>query len=90
MDQKITFIVEEKETTIEATELDRSILDLAIIHQVNPPYSCLEGICSTCEAKVMQGSVRTLPGFETEDHPLRVKTCQSFPLTFPLKISFDR
>lgn len=89
MKSKITMQVNNKDFQIEAEE-GRSLLDLAIMAQINPPYSCLEGVCSSCEATVLEGEARTLPGFETDQHPKVVKTCQSFPKTFPLKICFNK
>lgn len=88
MDHKLTLIVDETETQVDAKEEGRTILDFAIIAGANPPYSCMEGSCANCEAQVLEGEVRVLEGFEVEGHPSQVKTCQSFPKTFPLKIKY--
>ena len=34
-----------------------SLLDAAIRAGLNPPYSCMEGMCSACLAKVVEGKV---------------------------------
>lgn len=34
-----------------------SVLDAAIRGGVNPPYSCMEGMCAACLAKVVVGKV---------------------------------
>jgi vanillate O-demethylase ferredoxin subunit len=33
----------------------KTILDTLIEHGVDAPYSCLEGVCGTCETRVLEG-----------------------------------
>lgn len=84
---KIVYIIDKKATEIEL-ESGRSLLDGAILNQLNPPYSCLEGVCSSCEA-LIEGEVTVISGSETENHPHRVKTCQAFPKSSFVKVKYD-
>ncbi len=38
-----------------------TVLDCALRNAVNAPYSCLEGVCSTCQAVIREGQVEN-PG----------------------------
>lgn len=60
-----------------------SLLETAVKLNLAPPYSCLEGICGTCEARVQQGVVLSSDGI-TLSAPnsggnLVVKTCLTRP-----------
>ena len=39
------------------TEKDITILELALENNIDAPYSCQGGVCSTCLARVIKGSV---------------------------------
>jgi ferredoxin len=54
--KKITFIIGGKSHEVEYEEGD-SLLDCALKHDLNPPYSCMEGVCSACKATVVKGKV---------------------------------
>lgn len=66
-------------------EKGQSLLEAAIIAGVEPPYSCLEGICGTCEAIVESGEV-IMAGDENPGR--RVRTCMSRPKS-NVVINFD-
>lgn len=85
---KVVYTINNVETEVEL-ESGRTLLDGALISQLNPPYSCLEGVCSTCEAVVEKGEVNVRSGCETDEHPRRVKTCQTFPKSSFVKINYD-
>lgn len=85
---KVIYRIDKKETEVEL-EKGVTLLDGALIHRLNPPYSCLEGMCSNCEARVVSGEVEVISGFETEEHPGRVKTCQTFPKSSLVVVDYD-
>lgn len=72
---KVKFIWQGKETTVEAEE-GRTYLDLALIAQISPPYSCMEGRCGTCEAITQSGET--------------IRTCQSLPKSDFEVIDYDK
>ncbi|MBM0745434.1 2Fe-2S iron-sulfur cluster binding domain-containing protein (plasmid) [Phormidium sp. CLA17] len=58
-----------------------SILDFAETNGLNPPYSCRQGICGTCECKILEGEVeyQTMPTATVEDGSVLI--CISKPKT---------
>ncbi len=71
---------------------DERVLDVALNAGLDLPWSCRGGVCCTCRAKVMQGSVAmeknyTLEPWETDKG--FVLSCQARPTSDHLVISFD-
>jgi ferredoxin-NADP reductase len=58
-----------------------SILEFAEANDLNPPYSCRQGICGTCECKILEGEVeyQTTPTATVEDGSVLI--CISKPKT---------
>jgi ring-1,2-phenylacetyl-CoA epoxidase subunit PaaE len=70
-----------------------SLLDAAIANDLDAPYSCKAGVCSTCRARVLEGEVEMLTNHALEDYEVRagyVLTCQCYPLTDRLVVSYDQ
>lgn len=68
------------------------VLQAALDNDMDAPYSCRAGVCSTCRAKVLEGEVEMETNHALEDHEVRagyVLTCQSLPITDKLVISYD-
>ncbi len=73
-------------------EKGASIIECLINEGYNPPYSCLEGVCTACLAKVTEGAVEQRElGVLTEDNIRNheVLTCQAHPLTPVVKVQYD-
>lgn len=71
----------------------QSLLDAALGQSLDAPYACKAGVCSTCRAKVLEGEVEMLTNHALEDYEVRqgyVLTCQCYPLTDKLVVSFDQ
>lgn len=61
-----------------------TILDAVIDAGMDPPYACQMGVCCTCRAKVLSGSVEMEEDEGLSDAEIEegyVLTCQSHPLT---------
>ena len=59
---------------------DKTILDALIAEGKDPPFSCTSGACSTCVAKVIEGTVDMDACFALDDEEIAdgyVLTCQS-------------
>ncbi len=70
-----------------------SLLDAAISNDLDAPFACKAGVCSTCRAKVLEGEVEMLTNHALEDYEVRagyVLTCQCYPLTDRLVVSYDQ
>lgn len=71
---------------------DQHVLDVALEAGLDLPWSCRGGVCCTCRAKVMQGSVAmdknfTLEPWETDQG--FVLSCQARPTSDALVVSYD-
>jgi ring-1,2-phenylacetyl-CoA epoxidase subunit PaaE len=71
---------------------EQRILDVALAAGLDLPYSCKGGVCCTCRAKVMNGSVQmdknfTLEAWETDKG--FVLSCQSRPTSAAVTLSYD-
>lgn len=71
---------------------DEKVLDVALNAGLDLPWSCKGGVCCTCRAKVMEGSVHmdknfTLEPWETDKG--FVLSCQARPTSNTLVVSYD-
>ena len=68
------------------------VLDVALASGLDLPYSCKGGVCCTCRAKVMQGTVVMDKNFTLEpweENQGFVLSCQARPTTSSVVISYD-
>jgi ring-1,2-phenylacetyl-CoA epoxidase subunit PaaE len=71
----------------------QSLLDAALENAMDAPYACKAGVCSTCRAKVLEGDVEMETNHALEDYEVRqgyVLTCQCYPLTDRIVVSYDQ
>jgi len=69
-----------------------SILDAGRAAGLDLPYSCKGGMCSTCRGKLLEGEVKMAKNYALEPHEVAagfVLTCQSYPLSERVLISYD-
>ena len=73
-----------------------SLLQAALEHNIEAPYACRAGVCSTCKAKILEGEVEMLSNNALEDHEVErgfVLTCQAYPksdeVTWDYDLSFE-
>lgn len=77
-------------------EMDKntqSLLDAAIEHGIELPYSCKGGVCGTCRCKLLEGEVDMDANYSLEDYELArgfVLSCQSYPITDKVLIDLDQ
>ena len=70
-----------------------SLLQAALENNVDAPYACRSGICSTCKAKLLGGEVEMLLNNSLEDHEVErgfVLTCQAYPKSQKLTWDYDQ
>jgi ring-1,2-phenylacetyl-CoA epoxidase subunit PaaE len=56
------------------------------------PYACKGGVCSTCRAKVLSGTVTMKKNYGLTDEEVAegyVLTCQSVPTSDDVALSYD-
>ena len=91
MGKKLKITCDYIEYNIE-TSKDLTILELALENDIDAPYSCQGGICSTCLARIVKGSVtmddnQILTDDEVEEG--LILTCQSRITSNQIEISYD-
>lgn len=70
----------------------KSILQALLDEKHDAPYSCMAGACSTCMAKVKQGSVKMDVCYALDDDEVAdgyILACQSHPDSPDVDITFD-
>lgn len=71
---------------------DQRVLDVALEAGLDLPWSCRGGVCCTCRAKVMEGSVAMEKNFTLEPWEMEqgfVLSCQARPTTDRIVVSYD-
>ncbi|MBL0372146.1 phenylacetate-CoA oxygenase/reductase subunit PaaK [Rhizobium sp. KVB221] len=71
----------------------QSLLEAALENSMDAPYACKAGVCSTCRAKVIEGEVEMETNHALEDYEVTqgyVLTCQCYPLTDRIVVSYDQ
>ncbi len=69
-----------------------SVLELAEKNGLDAPYSCRGGVCCSCRAKVLKGTAKMRSNFSLTDEEVKngyILTCQAFPTSSELIVSFD-
>lgn len=88
---EITVLVDDEETTFTMDQKD-TILAASLRHNLDAPYSCQGGVCSSCMAKVTEGkAVMSANSILTDDEIEEgfILTCQAHPTTDKIAIDFD-
>jgi ring-1,2-phenylacetyl-CoA epoxidase subunit PaaE len=70
-----------------------TILEAALAADLDAPYACKAGVCSTCRAMVLEGETEMERNHALEDYEIRrgyVLTCQARPLSDTVVVSYDR
>jgi ring-1,2-phenylacetyl-CoA epoxidase subunit PaaE len=78
---KILFTIG-KRTQEVVYDAGESLLDAAIRNDLNPPYSCMEGVCSSCLAQVEEGQVDFPDDTVLDESDVakgRILSCQAKP-----------
>lgn len=71
---------------------DERVLNAVLNQDIDAPYSCKGGICSSCVAKITEGEVEMVKNQILTDEDLDeglVLTCQSLPKTGKITIDYD-
>jgi len=88
----VTVILDEEEETFELDSKGSSVLDAVEEQGLDAPFSCRGGVCCSCKAKVLEGSVSMTLNYSLTDEEVEegyILTCQSHPTSEILKITYD-
>lgn len=88
---KVTIMVDDEETTFDMSQ-KQTILEAALKHGIDAPYSCQGGICSSCLARITEGSAEMKKNSILTDSEIAdglVLTCQAHPTSAKIRVDFD-
>jgi ring-1,2-phenylacetyl-CoA epoxidase subunit PaaE len=87
----IIIIVDDDTKTFTMSQT-KSVLEAALENDIDAPYSCQGGICSTCIARIKEGKAemrKTQILTDSEIAEGLILTCQAHPTTPTLTIDYD-
>jgi ring-1,2-phenylacetyl-CoA epoxidase subunit PaaE len=88
----LTFTIEGRASTARMRP-DTSILDAALRVRGELPYSCKGGMCASCKARVVDGTVQMSKNYALVEEDLAagfVLTCQAHPTSDSVVVDFDQ
>lgn len=88
---RVRIVHDSRTSTVDMTAAG-SILDAALAVRPELPYSCRTGVCGTCRARVLSGTVRMSGGFALgadEEAAGFVLTCRAQPVGDDVTVEFD-
>ena len=71
----------------------KTLLQAALDNELDAPFACTAGVCSTCRAMVLEGEVEMETNHALEDYEVArgyVLTCQCYPLSDRIVVSYDQ
>jgi len=80
-------------TTHMTTAGDESLLEAALRTGIDAPYSCTGGVCGTCKAKLLLGTVHMEQNYTLNEDDVAdgwILTCQSRPTTDVIHVDYDQ
>jgi ring-1,2-phenylacetyl-CoA epoxidase subunit PaaE len=90
-DSNITILVDEEETTLVMSQ-KQTILEAALANDLDVPYSCQGGVCSSCICRVTEGAATMRQNNILTDNEVAeglVLSCQAEPTSTSIKVDFD-
>ena len=88
---EITVILDDEKHTF-TMRRDEVMLDVMLKNDIDAPYSCQGGICSSCIALTEEGSIKMLKNSILTDDEVNdgfTLTCQSCPTSAKVQVNFD-
>ncbi|MEP6261302.1 MAG: ferredoxin--NADP reductase [Gillisia sp.] len=88
---KLTIIVDDEESTF-TMDNKKTVLEVALDNDIDVPYSCQGGICSSCIARIKEGKAEMRKNMILTDSEIDeglILTCQAQPTTPVLKVDYD-
>ena len=89
----VTIILDGRSSSFPLARDGQRILDAALQVRSDAPYACKGGVCGTCRAKLVEGTVRMEQCYALEQHEVDagfVLACQSHPTSEKVVLDFDQ
>ena len=90
---EVTIVLDGRRSTFQLARDGERVLDAALRVRADAPYACKGGVCGTCRAKLVSGSVEMEQCFALEQSELDagfVLACQSHPTSDKVVLDFDQ
>ncbi|MEO5778128.1 MAG: ferredoxin--NADP reductase [Flavobacterium sp.] len=88
---KITVMVDDEEVTFEMSQ-KQTVLEAALKQGIDAPYSCQGGICSSCLARITNGTAEMAKNSILTDGEIAeglILTCQAHPTSPEIYVDYD-
>jgi ring-1,2-phenylacetyl-CoA epoxidase subunit PaaE len=88
---KITLLLDKEEYIFDMSQKN-IILEAALDKDIDAPYSCQGGVCSSCIARLTEGKVNMLQNNILTDSDINeglILTCQAQPITSTVILNYD-
>ncbi|MAX70246.1 MAG: flavodoxin reductase [Flavobacteriaceae bacterium] len=88
---KVKVLVDDEEFEFEMSK-EQSILEATLKQDIDAPYSCQGGICSSCIARLTEGEAKMRQNNILTDNEVAeglVLTCQAHPTTATVTVDYD-
>ncbi len=88
---EVTLVLDDEESVFNMSQTD-TILAASLREQLDPPYSCQGGVCSSCLAKITDGKAIMTKNTILTDAEVAdgfILTCQAHPTTPKITVDFD-
>lgn len=89
---QVTIKLDGRSFSFDLANEDQNILDAALKEGADLPYACKGGVCCTCKAKLISGTVAMDVNYALEEDEISqgfILTCQSHPTSDKVVIDFD-
>ena len=87
----VTVVLHGRATTVAVERDGPAVLDAVLAVRADAPYACKGGVCGTCRARCVSGSVEMDVNYALEPDELAagvVLTCQSHPTTDEVRLEY--
>jgi ring-1,2-phenylacetyl-CoA epoxidase subunit PaaE len=88
----VTILLDGRTSNFSLPAAGQPILDAALAVRPDAPYACKNGMCGTCRARVMDGTVAMDRNYALEDEEVAagfVLACQAHPTSDRVTLDFD-
>ncbi len=88
----VTVLLDGRRSTVELADSEESVLEAVLRVRNDAPFACQGGVCGTCRAKLLDGTVVMERNFALEEGEVSagyVLTCQSHPSTAEVSLDYD-
>ncbi len=88
---KLTIVVDDEEASF-TMDNKKTVLEVALENDLDVPYSCQGGICSSCIARIVEGKAEMRKNQILTDSEIAeglILPCQAQPTTSFLKVDYD-